>query len=87
MKWLMYTVALFLAASLSVDAQEKKYDDVNAGIHITYPHDWTGPIELARNIAFRSPEGLTLLIGTFPGDAGLLENKRGIYDSFLSGKS
>jgi hypothetical protein len=87
MRHIIYTLALTLALLHSAYAEEKKYDDNQAGIHITYPSDWAGPIQLSRNTAFRSPDGLTLMIGSFPGDASLPENKRGLYDSILGGKS
>lgn len=87
MKIFTCTIFLILITSLSVHAEEKKYDDDKASIHITYPADWAGPIQLVRNTAFRSPDGLTLMIGAFPGDASLPENRRGIFDSLGGGNS
>ena len=87
MRYIICTLALILGLLQSAYADEKQYDDNQAGIHITYPSDWTGPIQLNRNTAFRSPDGLTLMIGYFPGDASLSENKRGLHDSVLGGKS
>jgi hypothetical protein len=87
MKQILFTFSMLAILIQSSYADEKRYDDDKAGIHITYPSDWVGPIKLSLNTVFRSPEGIALMIGSFPGDASLPDIKRGIHDAFFGGNS